>query len=231
MRRFSRTVLDLVICFLLTLASAKVAWSLPMPDEATVRELIPFASWQKQFKITEGKDRGRVVSLISRPDLSNEKRWKLIFGDYAAIHVVRGSDGGGLVMERLDLIKNNSFIVYEPALPILPADINSSDLMRSETGYKMYNLETGKLKRGGRVTHLLKPPSHSQFDTPAGLLDGYYVEIDHLMDMEYRSQLHLTMRLGYRVNEGLVNAAGHYTVTKLGIFTATKAAGAALFTR
>ena len=95
----------------------------------------------------------------------------------------------------------------------------------------MYNLDTGKLKRGGRVTHLLKPPSHSQFDTPAGLINGYYIEIDHLMDMEYRSQLHLTMGLGYRLNEGPVYASGHYTVTKLGVFTATKAAGAALFIR
>ena len=230
MRRFPRIILDLVICFLLTFASAKVAWSLPMPHEATVRELIPLASWQKQFRITEGKDRGRVVALISRPDPSNEKRWKLIFGDYAAIHVMRGSDGA-LMMERLDLIKNHSYIVYEPALPVMPADINSSDPMRHETGYKMYNLETGKLKRGGRVTHLLRPPSYSQFDTPAGLFDGYYVEIDHRMDMEYRSQLHLTMRLGYRSNEGLVYASGHYTVTKLGLFIATKAAGAALFTK
>lgn len=229
MLRLPRIVLDLVICFLLTLASATVAWSFPMSNEATVRELIPLASWQKQFKITEGKDRGRVVSLISQPHLSNEKRWKLIFGDYAAIHVVRGSDGA-LMMERLDLVKNDSYILYEPALPIMPANINSS-VMRSETGYKMYNLETGKLKRGGRVTHLLKPPSFSQFDTPAGLFEGYYVEIDHLMDMEYRSQLHLTMGLGYRLNEGPVYASGHYTVTKLGVFTATKAAGAALFIR
>jgi len=229
MLRLPRIVLDLVICFLLTLASATVAWSFPMPHEASVRELIPLASWQKQFKITEGKDRGRVVSLISQPDLSNEKRWKLIFGDYAAIHVVRGSDGA-LMMERLDLVKNDSYILYEPALPIMPANINAS-VMRSETGYKMYNLETGKLKRGGRVTHLLKPPSFSQFDTPAGLFEGYYVEIDHLMDMEYRSQLHLTMGLGYRLNEGPVYASGHYTVTKLGVFTATKAAGAALFIR
>jgi hypothetical protein len=228
MRRLPRIVLDLVICFLL--ASATVAWSFPMPDEATVRELIPPPSWQKQFRITEGKDRGRVVALISQPDPSNEKRWKLSFGDYAAIHVLRGSDGG-LVMERLDLIKSHSYIVYKPALPIMPADINSSDVMRGETGYKMYNLETGKLKRGGRVTHLLKPPSHSQFDTPAGLINGYYIEIDHLMDMEYRSQLHLTMGLGYRLNEGPVYASGHYTVTKLGVFTATKAAGAALFIR
>lgn len=229
MRRLPRIVLDLVICFLLTLASATVAWSFPMSNEATVRELIPLASWQKQFKITEGKDRGRVVSLISQPHLSNEKRWKLIFGDYAAIHVVRGSDGA-LMMERLDLVKNDSYILYEPALPIMPANINSS-VMRSETGYKMYNLETGKLKRGGRITHLLKPPSFSHFDTPAGLFEGYYVEIDHLMDMEYRSQLHLTMGLGYRLNEGPVYASGHYTVTKLGVFTATKAAGAALFIR
>jgi len=230
MRRLPRIVLDLVICFLLTLASATVAWSFPMPHEASVRELIPLASWQKQFKITEGKDRGRVVALISQPDPSNEKRWKLSFGDYATIHVLRGSDGG-LVIERLDLIKSHSYIVYNPALPIMPADINSSDVMRGETGYKMYNLETGKLKRGGRVTHLLKPPSHSQFDTPAGLINGYYIEIDHLMDMEYRSQLHLTMGLGYRLNEGPVYASGHYTVTKLGVFTATKAAGAALFIR
>jgi hypothetical protein len=229
MRRFPCLVINLLVCFLVTFASAKVGWSFPMSNEATVRELIPLASWQKQFKITEGKDRGRVVSLISQPDLSNEKRWKIIFGDYAAIHVVRGSDGA-LMMERLDLVKNDSYILYEPALPIMPANINSS-VMRSETGYKMYNLETGKLKRGGRVTHLLKPPSFSQFDTPAGLFEGYYVEIDHLMNMEYRSQLHLTMRLGYRVNEGLVNAAGHYTVTKLGVFTATKAAGAVLFIR
>lgn len=229
MRRFSCSVINLVVCFLVTSASAKVAWSFPMPNESTVRELIPLASWQKQFKITEGKDRGRVVSLISQPHLSNEKRWKLIFGDYAAIHVVRGSDGA-LMMERLDLVKNDSYILYEPALPIMPANINSS-VMRSETGYKMYNLETGKLKRGGRITHLLKPPSFSHFDTPAGLFEGYYVEIDHLMDMEYRSQLHLTMGLGYRLNEGPVYASGHYTVTKLGVFTATKAAGAALFIR
>lgn len=229
MRRLPCLVINLVVCFLVTFASAKFAWSFPMSTEATVRELIPLASWQKQFKITEGKDRGRVVSLISQPDLSNEKRWKLIFGDYAAIHVVRGSDGA-LMMERLDLVKNDSYILYEPALPIMPANINSS-AMRSETGYKMYNLETGKLKRGGRVTHMLRPPSFSQFDTPAGLFEGYYVEIDHLMDMEYRSQLHLTMGLGYRLNEGPVYASGHYTVTKLGVFTATKAAGAALFIR
>lgn len=118
MRRFPRIILDLVVCFLLTFASVKVAWSFPMPDEATVRELIPPLSWQKQFKITEGKDRGRVVPLISQPDLSNEKRWKLIFGDYAAIHVVRGPDGT-LMMERLDLVKNQSYVVYEPALPIM----------------------------------------------------------------------------------------------------------------
>ena len=99
------------------------------------------------------------------------------------------------------------------------------------TGYQMFNLDTGKLKRTGRVTHLLQPASASQFDTPAGRLDGHYIEIDHIMEMEYRSQLHLTLGLGYRLNEGPIYGSARYSVTKLGVFTATKTAGAALLSQ
>jgi hypothetical protein len=206
------------------------AWPLPLPSESPLRELIPLSTWQRQFKITEGKDRGKLVPLTSEPDLTNDKRWKLIFGNYAAIHLVR-EPGGGLTMERLDLINSRSYIVYDSALPVMPSHVGSSDLIRRETGYKMYSLATGKLKRAGRVTHQVKPASPSQFDTPTGRLDGYYVEIDHRMDMEYRSQLHLTVGLGCQLNDGPVYGSGQYTLTKLGVFTESKAAGAVLFAR
>jgi hypothetical protein len=191
---------------------------------------MPLTNWHKQFKITEGKDLGNVVPLTSQPDLSDERRWKLIFGNYAAMYLVQEATGA-VILERLDLFKSRNSIVYEPALPIVPSDINSSNLVRRETGYKMFNIDTGKLKRTGRVTHLLQRPSASQFDTPAGQLDGYYIEIDHLMEMEYHSQLHLTLGLGYRLNEGPIYGSARYSVTKLGVFTATKSAGAALFSR
>jgi hypothetical protein len=218
-----------LIIYLIT-ALPQVAWPLPLPSESPLRELIPLTNWQRQFKITEGKDRGKLVPLTSEPDLTNDKRWKLIFGNYAAIHLVR-EPGGGLIMERLDLINSRSYIVYESALPVMPSHIGSSDLIRRETGYKMYSLATGKLKRAGRVTHQVKPASPSQFDTPTGRLDGYYVEIDHRMDMEYRSQLHLTLGLGCQLNDGPVYGSGQYTLTKLGLFTESKAAGAVLFAR
>ncbi len=218
-----------LIIYLIT-ALPQVAWPLPLPSESPLRELIPLSNWQRQFKITEGKDRGKLVPLTSEPDLANDKRWKLIFGNYAAIHLVR-EPGGGLTMERLDLINSRSYIVYESALPVMPGHIGSSDLIRRETGYKMYSLATGKLKRAGRVTHQVKPASPSQFDTPTGRLDGYYVEIDHRMDMEYRSQLHLTLGLGCQLNDGPVYGSGQYTLTKLGVFTESKAAGAVLFAR
>ena len=64
--------------------------------------------------------------------------------------------GGALMIERLDLFKRHSYIVYESALPILPSDVNSVGSIRLQTGYKMYNRETGKLKRGGRVTHFVE---------------------------------------------------------------------------
>ena len=93
----------------------------------------------------------------------------------------------------------------------------------------MYSVETGKLKRAGRVTHLVKRISRSQFSTPAGLIDGYHVEIEHKMDMEYHSQLLLTVGLGCRLDEGLVYGSAHYKLRKLGgLLTETKTSAAAL---
>ena len=49
----------------------------------------------------------------------------------------------------------------------------------------MFDAESGNLKRTGRATHLVRQVSHSKFDTPAGPIDGYYIEIEHGMDMQY----------------------------------------------
>jgi hypothetical protein len=229
MSRSPRIVLA-VIYGLAISALVGVAWSLPPPRKAPVRELVPLVRWQKQFKITEGKDRGKIVLLISQPDLADEKRWWLVFGDYAAILLVKNPNGA-LMMERLELFRSRSSIVYEPALPVLPGDVNLSGSIRLETEYKMYSRETGKLKRAGRVSHLVSQISHSQFDTPAGLIDGYSIEIDHRMDMEYNSKLHLTLGLGCVLDEGPVYGSGRYTLKKLGLFTETKTAAAELANR
>ncbi|HYY23866.1 MAG TPA: hypothetical protein VE689_00160 [Candidatus Udaeobacter sp.] len=225
MQRLIRHILTFAGC-LSVLAFASIAQPLP-PQEATVKELIPLASWEKQFKITAGKDRGKVVLLTSKPDIADQRKSKLVFGNYAAILLARDPNGT-LMMERLELLNNRSYIAYEPALPILPGDIKSTGFIRRETGYKMYSLETGKLKRAGRVAHLVKRVSHSQFDTPAGLIEGYYIEIDHRMEMEYYSQLHITLGIGCRLDEGPIYGSGQYTVTKLGVFRESKAAAAGL---
>ena len=225
MQPLIRHILTFAGC-LSVLAFASIAQSLP-PQEVTVKELIPLASWEKQFKITAGKDRGKVVLLTSKPDIADQRKSKLVFGNYAAILLARDPNGT-LMMERLELLNNRSYIAYEPALPILPGNIKSTGIISRETGYKMYSLETGKLKRAGRVAHLVKRVSHSQFDTPAGLIEGYYIEIDHRMEMEYYSQLHITLGIGCRLDEGPIYGSGQYTVTKLGVFRESKAAAAGL---
>ena len=214
----------LALAYLSTPASAGI--SLAPLQGVTLKELIPLATWNKQFKITDGKDRGKIVPLTFDRDGVREERWKLVFGDYAGI-VMQNESGRGLVMERLDLFKSGSYVVYQPALPILTLDLASGGGGRHIADFKMFDVASGKLKRTGRVTHLVKKVSPARFDTPAGLIEGYFIEIDHRMDMPY-AQLQMTLGLGCRLDEGPVFGSGQYTITKLGVFTETKTAAAAL---
>jgi hypothetical protein len=211
---------------------ASLAGSAPQP--ASLRhimtgDLIPLASSQREFKIIDGTDRGKLVPLTIQADTADEKRWKLRFGDYGRLSL--RSSAGALILDRLELFKSKSYVIYEPALSVLPAEIGAVGLVR-QTEYKMYSVETGKLKRAGRVTHVVKRISPSQFSTPAGLIDGYQVEIEHKMDMEYHSQLSLSVNLGCRLDEGLVYGSAHYHLKKLGgLLTESKTSAAALSTR
>jgi hypothetical protein len=216
------------VCLILVFSSAlaAAAWSVPPPSGITVKNLIPLAQWQKQFKITTGKDSGKLVPLLFQQDTTNQKRWRLIFGDYAGI-LLTPDPSGGFAMERLDLFKGHSYIVYEPALPILPKDLGSVGALTRQANFKMFDAQTGNLKRIGHATHLLKQVSHSRFDTPAGSIDGYYLEIEHQMDMRY-AQLNLTLGLGCRLDDGPVYGYGQYTLKKLGIFSETKVSAAGL---
>jgi hypothetical protein len=197
------------------------------PYAVTVKELIPLANWQKQFKITDGKDQGRLVPLTFKN--GSREGWSLSFGDYAGIHL-RNDATGALMLERLDLFKSRSFIVYDPALPILARDIVSGVAILRQANFKMYDRDSGRLKRTGQASHLVKQVSRSQFETPAGLIDGYYIEIEHRMDMQF-AQLLMSLGLGCRLDEGPVYGSGRYTLRKLGIFSETKTAAAALAIR
>jgi hypothetical protein len=210
------------------LVTATLAGSAPPPSarHITPAELLPLASSHREFEIIDGKDRGKLVPLKVQADPADGKRWQLSFGDYGRLSLC--SSSGALILDRLELFKSKSYVVYEPALSVLPSEIDAVGLVR-ETEYKMYSAETGRLKRAGRVTHLIKRISPSQFSTPAGLIDGYQVEIEHKMDMEYHSQLLLTVSLGCRLDEGLVYGSAHYNLRKLGgLLTESKTSAAAL---
>jgi hypothetical protein len=224
MHRLASIILSFVVYVSLPTLTG-IAVPLPVQQSISLTDLIPLGTWNKQFKITEGKDRGKVVPLTLHRDAAAQGHGNLAFGDSAGI-LMHNHSGRGLVMERLDLFKSQSYIVYEPALPILASGIAPGHAIRREANFKMFD-ENGKLKRTGRVTHLVKTISPSQFDTPAGLIAGYYIEIDHHMDMRY-AQLHMTLGLGCRLDDGPVFGSGQYTLTKLGIFRETKTAAAAL---
>jgi hypothetical protein len=224
--RYFRGIAAGLIFYVSTPAIAGMALPPGPSNNVSVDALIPLETWNKQFKITEGTDRGKTVPLTLQRDPAKPGQWNLVFGDYAGIHI-RHDSRHGLVMERLDLFKSRSTIVYEPALPILKVDLTNGGTIERAAEFRMFDVESGKLKRTGQVTHLVKKVSPSRFSTPAGLIDGYFIEIDHRMDMQF-AQLDMTLGLGCRLDDGPVFGSGHYTLTKLGIFKATRTAAAAL---
>ena len=115
---YGRTVVFCAVLFWVTLFGP-ATWALAPSSDIAVRDLFPLADWQKQFRITDGRDRGKLVPLSLHHAGGAQETWRLDFGDYAGIHL--RNDVSGLTMDRLDLIKSRSFIVYEPALPIFAA--------------------------------------------------------------------------------------------------------------
>jgi hypothetical protein len=91
----------------------------------------------------------------------------------------------------------------------------------------MFDAATGRLKRTGSATHLVTKVARSRFDTPAGAINGYSIDIDHQMEMRY-AKLQITLELGCRLDDGPIYGSGHYTLTKLGLFTERKTVSAEL---
>ena len=92
MHRLISIVLTLVV-YLSTPAIAGII-ATPSPQGISLKQLIPLSTWNKQFKITQGKDRGKVVPLTLHRDRGQEGRWNLVFGDYAGIQL-RNDAGSG----------------------------------------------------------------------------------------------------------------------------------------
>jgi hypothetical protein len=222
-----------ILVIALSIATATLADITPQSSPSqrvTATELIPLTSSTKEFKIIDGKDQGSLVPMTFRADPKDGRSWQLRFGDYGSVSL--RSSSGELFMERLDLFKSKSYVIYEPALRVLPEDIETGGPVVRQSRYKMYSGETGKLKRAGRVTHVVKRISRSRFSTPAGLIDGYQIEMEHKMEMEYQSQLLLAVSLGCGLDDGLVYGSTHYRLSKLGgLLTETKTSSAALSRR
>jgi hypothetical protein len=147
LHRLVNIIIFTLVVYISVPASAGIVLA-PSPQDVSLKQLIPLSTWNKQFKITEGKDRGKVVPLTLHRDRGKEGRWNLVFGDYAGI-VLRNDAAGGFTMERLDLFKSHSYVVYEPALAILTTDVAAGGAVRHQASFKMFDIETGRLKRAG----------------------------------------------------------------------------------
>ena len=160
------------------LDSRSSVWSLPPSQESHGLGAIPLASGRKQFKNyrRQGPRQSGRADIAAR--FANEKRWKLIFGNYGPFTSAR--PGGTLMMERPRLCQKPQLHRYEPALPIMPLLLNHRISSRARR-VQMYSLETGQTKTEGRVTHMVKQRRLGSL-TLGRYAGRLFIEIDHRME-------------------------------------------------
>ena len=115
---------------------------MPSSDPDTIQRPSPLTATGEPWTFTVSAvcllSRSHRLTVPSKPDAADKKS-KITFGDYATAHLAQNALGV-LLLERLDLIKNRSYVIYDPALPVLPATLEAIGSFQRETRYRM--LET-----------------------------------------------------------------------------------------
>jgi hypothetical protein len=185
------------------------------------QDLLPLEPRTRLFQIIDGDRIGEKLPLsLRRTGPQEPGQWVLEFSDLNMLYL-RVRAEGDVEIVRLDLPAEGHAVVYSPPVRMLPAHIRPHIHIEEQSVARVYDLETGKLKHTGQVTHKVRFASRSRLVTEVGAWDGYLIPVEHEIDLGAANvQLHLVA--GYVPGLGIVYRRMDYTRLVLGIFGQTE---------
>jgi hypothetical protein len=174
---------------------------------------------QGAFRITRTGEKPRVLDYRVTPPASGPWWTERLEG--LRTTEVEQTDGGDILIGRELDLESNVAVAYDPAIPALPGDLSTGQVIRGASRVTVTNLKTGAKRDEGTCSYTMEVLGPREVDTPAGRYQGYTVRSVRKLDLKLAR---VTVTVDTTYASGVGEVAEHVTenVKALGLFGSTK---------
>lgn len=188
------------------------------PEQSKPEQLLPLDPSSKPFEVMNGDDEGKRLTMSITQDEQTSANWTLTLEDHYRMHLTR-SDDGAVICRRLDIIDEGKAAEYNPPITLIPARVRAAQSTTSTGSATIVSLDSGETTNSGSYTHTLQDVSRVSIDVPAGKVEGYLLEMRHVIDLDLATlTINLEMATSDTEGEGLVYLRVKRNLEKIGLF-------------
>ena len=155
-----------------------------------------------EFLIRSGKGSGKKVSMSMKRSKESPDLWMLTFKNFYRLFIY-GTSRGTVQITRIEILDRQKAISFNPSIEFVPSRIAATTRMERSGWTKVSNLASGKNINEGTFTHSLKGVSRTDFETPAGMVDGYLILHESWLDLKY-AKLRIHLEAGFSKEKQLI---------------------------
>ena len=187
-------------------------------EEIPAENLISLDPRKATFKIVQGEGEGKLVPMTLKAS-TKEGEWSLAFENLYRLLIFRAPDGA-VQVHSMELMERNERVEFQPAFVLIPARIKAGQRTRRSGRVQVYDIEAGNQAYSGSYTEIIKELSRSDFNTPTGTIDGYLLEYEFEIRLDY-ADIRIDLANGWSKDQRLIFWRSKRTVSKLGLFGET----------
>ncbi|RJQ82136.1 MAG: hypothetical protein C4519_08185 [Desulfobacteraceae bacterium] len=171
------------------------------------------------FKVVQGENEGRLVSVSLSNAAADPEGWELFFeGLYTLL--IRRDRRGAVAIEEVDLQERGKRIVFEPPLTLIPEVLRAGERIQNAGRADIFDLQTGEPTHSAGYDFTIRTMSRAVFNIPAGRISGYLLEYEFHIDLAL-ANIRIDLESGWSDQQQLIYWRSKRTVEKLGFFGST----------
>lgn len=207
----------MIVCYIFCIVFFSTA-AIGQQDKPKAENLLPLEPLRYSFVFTEGEREGEKMQLAL--EKLKEGMWQLQLGNLFVAEIFHDRQGD-LRLGQITSPQKNTIIKFQPAILLIPEPIPFDAEIGQQVQVKVIDMKTSEITQQAMVSHRLKSITRTKFYTPAGIYEGYQVQIEQQGSFGM-AMLKVDFSGGFVPNYGLVHAYLSYNLNKPLFFGSTE---------